>query len=121
MLSTFAGAVLADLTDEQLSVLATRLRPHLYAEREAFGQLLSPVEAAARLGIHVKTLTRAARQGRVPGARRVGRAWRFDPAQVDLEPVAPASTIAPPSRSRRRARGASSAVDAIRAGRRGDR
>lgn len=120
-LSAFAGAVLTDLTDEQLSVLAARLRPHLHADHEAVDRLLLPGEAAARLGIHVKTLTRAARQGRVPGARRVGRAWRFDAAQLDLEPIARTSTIAPsPGQTRRRAHGrASSAVDAIRTGRRG--
>jgi excisionase family DNA binding protein len=104
-------------------VLAARLRPHLHAEREAAGRLLSPGEAAARLGIHVKTLTRAAREGRVPGARRVGRVWRFDPSQLNLKPIARTPTIAPsPRRPRRRAHGrASSAVEAIRAGRRGDR
>lgn len=122
VLSAFAAAVLADLTDEQLSVLAARLRPHLHADQAATGRLLSPAEAAARLGIHPKTLTRAARQGRVPGARRVGRCWRFDASQLALEPVAPASSIAPsPARPRRRAHGASSAVDAIRTGRSRDR
>jgi len=117
VLSQLAGAVLTDLTDEQLRVLARRLAPHL-DEQTATGRLLSPAEAAARLGIHVKTLTRAARQGRVPGARRVGRAWRFDASQLDLEPVKRASTPASsPAQSRRRAHTTSSAVDAIRAGR----
>jgi len=116
-LSQLAGAVLTDLTDEQLRVLARRLRPHL-DDQTATGRLLSPAEAAARLGIHVKTLTRAARQGRVPGARRVGRVWRFDASQLDLQPAARASTLAPPpARARRRAHGTSSAVDAIRTGR----
>jgi excisionase family DNA binding protein len=119
-LSQLAGAVLSDLTDEQLSVLARRLRPHL-DDQAASSRLLSPAEAAARLGIH-KTLTRAARQGRVPGARRVGRVWRFDASQLDLEPVARASTLAPPPvRSRRPAHGTSFAVDAIRSGRGRDR
>jgi len=120
-LSQLAGAVLSDLTDQQLHALAKRLRPHL-DEQASTGRLLTPVEAAARLGIHVKTLTRAARQGRVPGARRVGRVWRFDASQLDLEPVAGASTLASsPARPRRRAHGASSAVDAIRSGRSRDR
>ncbi|MGN6188035.1 MAG: helix-turn-helix domain-containing protein [Conexibacter sp.] len=121
VLSQLAGAVLADLTDEQMSVLARRLRPHL-DDQAPSGRLLSPVEAAARLSIHVKTLTRAARQGRVPGARRVGRVWRFDASQLDLEPVKRASTLASSSaRPRRRAHDASSAVDAIRSGRGRDR
>jgi len=116
-LSQLAAAVLSDLTDEQLHALAERLRPHL-DEQAPGGRLLSPVEAAARLGIHAKTLTRAARQGRVPGARRVGRVWRFEASLLDLEPVKRASTLAsPPSRPRRRAHGASAAVDAIRGGR----
>jgi len=116
-LSQLAAAVLSDLTDEQLHALAERLRPHLDDET-ATGRLLSPAQAAKRLGIHVKTLTRAARQGRVPGARRVGRVWRFDAAQLDLEPVKRASTLtSPPARPRRRAHGASAAVDAIRTGR----
>lgn len=121
-LSAVAGALLAGLTDEQLSVLAARLLPHLDANRGTSGQLLSPAEAAARLGIHVKTLTRAARHGRVPGARRVGRAWRFDSSQLDLQPVTRPPTVASPSRRpRRRAHGTSSAVDAIRTGRTRDR
>ena len=45
-----------------------------------------PSEAAGRLGVHPKTLTRAAAAGRVAGARRVGRHWRFDPAELALEP-----------------------------------
>lgn len=121
-LSTFAGAVLAGLTDEQLSLLAARLRPHLDATEGASGQLLSPAEAAARLGIHVKTLTRAARNGRVPGARRVGRAWRFDPSLLDLEPVTRTpAVVSSPRRSRRRAHSTSTAVEAIRTGRSRDR
>jgi excisionase family DNA binding protein len=117
VLSQLAGAVLSDLTDEQLRVLARRLRPHL-DNQTATGRLLSPAEAAARLGIHAKTLTRAAREGRVPGARRVGRVWRFDASKLDLDPVARTSTLAPsPARSRRRAHVTSSAVDAIRTGR----
>lgn len=122
VLSAFAAAVLADLTDEQLSVLAARLRPHLDEDQEAAGRLLTPAQAAATLGIHVKTLTRAAREGRVPGARRVGRCWRFDAAQLDLEPVTRPSSIAPPpALQRRRAHGTSSAVEAIRTGRGRDR
>jgi excisionase family DNA binding protein len=121
VLSALAAAVLADLTDEQLSVLAARLRPHL-DDQGAANRLLSPAQAAARLGIHLKTLTRAARQGRVPGARRVGRCWRFDASQLDLEPVTRAPSIAPPpARQRRRAHGTSSAVDAIRTARSHDR
>ena len=64
---------------EELSVLLN--------EHKADDRLLSPTEAAGRLGVHPKTLTRAAAAGRVAGARRVGRHWRFDPAELALEPL----------------------------------
>lgn len=39
---------------------------------------LSPEEASAHLGVHVSTLKRWARAGRVPGAwQTVGGWWRF--------------------------------------------
>jgi hypothetical protein len=47
-------------------------------------------------GIHPKTLTRAAAAGQVAGARRVGRHWRFDPAELILAPPhSPPGTSAP--------------------------
>jgi excisionase family DNA binding protein len=115
--SVVTGVLLDGLTDEQLDVLAARLAPRLRAERELAGRLLSPAEAAARLGIHPKTLTRAAREGRVPGARRVGRGWRFDPSLLDLLPVArPSVRPSPPRREVRHTRSSSAAVEAIRTG-----
>lgn len=85
----------------------------LLNERKSNNRLLSPNEAAERLGVHPKTLTRAAAAGRVAGARRVGRHWRFDPAELGLEP--PSGSSAPPralGSVRSRARGG--AADAIR-------
>jgi excisionase family DNA binding protein len=115
--SAIAGALLAELSDEQILALAQRLQPHLQEDRERAGRLLSPTDAAARLGVHAKTLTRAAREGRVPGARRVGRAWRFDPSRLDLQPVAHTPTRPPPPRRPTRpAPSNSTAVDAIRTG-----
>ena len=88
----------------------------LLNERETDHRLLSPTEAAARLGVHPKTLTRAAAAGRVAGSRRVGRHWRFDPADLALEPLdRPSAAPAVITRLRSRARGG--AADAIRAGR----
>lgn len=88
----------------------------LLNERDTDHRLLSPTEAAARLGVHPKTLTRAAAAGRVAGSRRVGRHWRFDPADLALEPVdRPSATPAVVTRLRSRARGG--AADAIRTGR----
>jgi hypothetical protein len=62
-----------------------------------------------------KTLTRAAAAGRVRGATRVGRAWRFAAADLALDPpsvILP--TPAPPGRARESAGGGAAA--AIRAG-----
>lgn len=117
--SAIAGALLAGLTDEQLVALAKRLQPHLRDDGEQGGKLLTPADAAERLGVHAKTLTRAAREGRVPGARRVGRAWRFDASQLDLLPVSRASIRPSPTRRPRAhagARTSSPAVEAIRTG-----
>jgi len=85
----------------------------LLNERKSNERLLSPNEAAEHLGVHPKTLTRAAAAGRVAGARRVGRHWRFDPAELALEPPRGASAAPRPlARVRSRARGG--AADAIR-------
>ena len=87
----------------------------LLNERKTDDRLLSPTEAAGRLGVHPKTLTRAAAAGRVAGARRVGRQWRFDPAELALEPLHGASPAhAVVARLRPRARGG--VADAIRTG-----
>jgi hypothetical protein len=114
---TVADALLAEFTDEQLRALAQRLIPLL---RDAnIDVLLSTAEAAARLGVHPKTLTRGARESRVPGARRVGHGWRFDPARLDLLPVSTSRvrpTTGSPARPRRTCRNdaSSTAVAAIR-------
>ena len=85
----------------------------LLTERKSNERLLSPNEAAEQLGVHPKTLTRAAAAGRVAGARRVGRHWRFDPAELALEPPRGASAAPRPlARLSSRARGG--AADAIR-------
>jgi len=52
---------------------ARRELRELLGEREPGGhRLLSPIEAATRLGVHPKTLTRAAAAGRVTGASEAG-------------------------------------------------
>lgn len=120
-MTALADALLAELTDDQLAVLAERLRPFLRDDQAASADtLLSPAAAAATLGVHAKTLTRAARDGRVPGARRVGHGWRFDPALLELLPVTPERIAPSPPRERRRGAAppsvGSSAVAAIRSG-----
>lgn len=50
-------------------------------------RLLTPEEAGDRLRMHPKTLTKAAHDGRMPGARKIAGRWRFDPANLELLPV----------------------------------
>lgn len=110
-MSAIVDAFLNELDDDALTALANRLRPFL--DRAGENRLLSPAEAAQRLGVHAKTLTRAAAAGRVHGAERVGRSWRFRADGLALEPpagVAPAPAVRP--RPAKHAR--STAVDAIR-------
>lgn len=86
----------------------------LLSGRTSEDRLLSPREAARRLGIHPKTLTRAAAAGRVAGARRVGRHWRFDPAELVLEAPRSSPAQAPAILAPVRSRARSAAADAIR-------
>ena len=64
--------------------LASRLRPCLVDEAE---QLLDSAEKAAQLHLHPDTLTRMARVGRVPGARKVGQRWLFPTRGTEILPV----------------------------------
>ena len=80
-------AILAELDrgGEPLSrELASRLRPHLIRDAE---QLLDSVEKAAQLHLHPDTLTRMARVGRVPGAKKVGQRWLFPTGPTEILPV----------------------------------
>ena len=114
-MSALTTALLAELDEQALASLAERLRPYL--DRPPTAELLSPAAAAAALGIHPKTLVRAAAVGRVPGAVRVGRAWRFQREGLALEP--PAGILRPPiSLSKRSARHDTAA--AIAGNRKGD-
>jgi excisionase family DNA binding protein len=92
--TALAAALIGVLDDDALDLLAERLRPRLAQPDEA--RLLTPVEAAERLGCHPKTLVRAASAGRVRGAERVGRAWRFRAGDLTLDPPANFKTAAPP-------------------------
>lgn len=44
---------------------------------------LTVAETAARLNVCVATVYRRARRGRLPGATRVGKAWRVDGRRLD--------------------------------------
>jgi excisionase family DNA binding protein len=96
--SGILASILADAAPAELAALAEQLQPYLEQRDD---ELLTPELAAARLGIHVKTLTRAAKAGRVAGAIRAGARWRFHASELELRPVRrPASTPAPPPRPR---------------------
>jgi len=43
---------------------------------DQFGQVMTSMEAAAYLKMHVKTVCRLAKEGKIP-ARKVGSEWRF--------------------------------------------
>jgi len=43
---------------------------------DRIGQVMTSVEAAAYLKMHVKTVCRLAKEGKIP-ARKVGSEWRF--------------------------------------------
>ena len=49
---------------------------------QGFERLLDAGEAAAHLRIHVKTLQKLAREGRVPSVR-MGKYWRFRLSALD--------------------------------------
>ena len=44
--------------------------------RDQFGQVMTSVEAAEYLKMHVKTVCRLAKEGKIP-AKKVGSEWRF--------------------------------------------
>jgi excisionase family DNA binding protein len=109
-----AQALLDQLDDQALDVLAARLRPRLVAVDQ--DRLLTVAEAAARLSVHPKTVTRAAAAGRAGGAVRVGREWRFRASQLAIEPPSHVAAAPAPAARTTRARRERSAADAIRAG-----
>lgn len=86
----FWDALLATLDDHHAAQLAQRVQAHLTTEH----QLLTPAEAAQRLGLHPKTVTRMAREGRLP-AIRIGNGWRFHADQLHPSPPPPATTPKP--------------------------
>lgn len=81
-----AAALLDSLDNEALAALAERLRPHLAESDPDGGSLLDPREAAARLGLHERTVARMAREGRIPGAVKIGRGWRFPADRLETRP-----------------------------------
>ncbi len=114
LVSTIKARLLAELRGDTTFAeqVAHELTP--YFGRHDDGDLLTPAPAAAKLGKHPKTLTRAAADGRVVGAVRVGRSWRFRSGLTLLPPAGVTSTQAPPAKPRPRTQGVSAVTLAIR-------
>jgi excisionase family DNA binding protein len=109
-------AFLTELDDAEEAVkqgLADRLLPFLDASPT---QLLNASTKAKQLGLHPETLVKMARAGRIEGARKIGREWRFPAEVCEVRPLAyvPGQNSPPPPRRRRKAQRAS--VSAIRGG-----
>ena len=49
---------------------------------DQFGQVMTSVEAAEYLKMHVKTVCRLAKEGKIP-AKKVGSEWRFLKSVLD--------------------------------------
>ena len=111
-MSALAEAVLDAFDDRALAQLADRLRPYLAGPDSH--ALLTPAAAAERLGLHPKTLVRAAGAGRVPGARRIGSGWRFDPETLDVLPMQGGTREKTPRALTKTPAKNTSVVDAIR-------
>ena len=69
-------------------------------------------DEGARLGLHPETLVRMARNKRVPGARKIGRSWRFPAGEIDIR-AATDTHIPEPAPARRGGPG-DAATSAIR-------
>ena len=105
------AALVEHLDQATLEVLAERLRP-LLRDPQGSVHLLDPKEAASRLGLSQRTVAKMARDGRLPGAIKVGRGWRIpedqlNPHPLQADPIRPAA----PTRAKYAPR---SAVRAIR-------
>jgi excisionase family DNA binding protein len=116
MSGDLARALLHDLDDETLAVLAARLRPHLVGQPCGPGSLLTVDEAAQAAGVSGRTVRRALLAGLLEGEQAAGR-WRVTPAALERWRAAgaPARSTPRPVSGRRHPRSpeASSAADAI--------
>lgn len=100
-----ARILVVDLDDpEALADLAARLRPLLAPEADD-RRLLTTSDAASRLGVHPKTLERWCRDGRAPGAVKIGRGWRLPAgALAGIAQAVPARDVRRPAPRRARSR-----------------
>jgi hypothetical protein len=92
-------ALLEELADESACrELAEQLRPHL---ADAPERLLDAKAKAQQMGVNPETLARWAREGKVPGARRTGKEWRFPTGELDIQPTGSRACAEPPASPRR--------------------
>ena len=87
LIRTFAQGLPEALDDEMAARLAARMRPFL-TESTSFDQvpadrLLTVADAASRAHVHIETIRRAVRDGRLAIAGRVGRSARIEPLELD--------------------------------------
>ena len=81
------AAILAELDAADEAVkreLAEQLRPYLADDAE---RLMDVGEKAAQLHLNRDVLARMARDGRIPGAVKVGRRWLFPAIATEILPV----------------------------------
>jgi excisionase family DNA binding protein len=100
--SPLVAALLDELRAAEEAVrreIASYLLPELSDEP---GRLLDAEEKARQLGLNRETLVRMAREGRVSGARKIGREWRFPRGECEIRqletPLAPERTLRAPTR-----------------------
>jgi excisionase family DNA binding protein len=86
LVSELARALPAALDDDGLERLAARLQPYLKSrlgDPSDDPRLMTAAEAADRAHVHVETVRRAIRSGRLPVAARIGRSVRLSPMAIE--------------------------------------
>jgi excisionase family DNA binding protein len=87
VLRVIADGLPDELDDETAAKLAARIGPYVEAFRDAADTsreyLLTPTEVARLARVHVETVRRAVRAGRLRAAGRVGRSPRIHPLDVE--------------------------------------
>ncbi len=103
---------LLEVDDEFRRDLASMLRE----EQSSSGAELDSAAAAARLGFNRETVVRMAKGGRIPGAHKQGREWRFPADGLTVLPAGGREitvTMARPALKKQRGTSAPSAVEAL--------
>lgn len=109
----FVAALLDSLDDETLAAVAERLRPHLSTATDRH-ELISSRQAAQALGLNERSVVRMAREGRIPGAVKIGRRWRFPGDSLVVHPPGRPSPSLSPRAARASVAAHRMSVNAIR-------